>query len=76
MVDRATGEEVTVLTQPTITSPSGAVLNDIHGIAVRVASDQDTLPEQATVTTACFSATGRVVDPAEFGVHCKSPASA
>jgi len=74
VVEVATGRRLGVLTQAPVTDGEGRLVNDVHGIGVRVAGDQDTLPEQASVTTASFDA--RVVDPASFGVHCSLPAQA
>jgi DNA-binding beta-propeller fold protein YncE len=77
VVDRATGEEVTVLTQPTITSPSGAVLNDIHGIGVRTPTAADAEPveaaEAATAATVRFDASRP--EPVATGFHCGLAAS-
>jgi DNA-binding beta-propeller fold protein YncE len=70
VVDRATGEEVTVLTQPTITSPSGAVLNDIHGIAVRTATTADVEPAAAEVAPAALRFDAPRPEPVATGFHC------
>jgi DNA-binding beta-propeller fold protein YncE len=74
VVDRATGEEVTVLTQPTITSPSGAVLNDVHGIAVRAPTPEDAEPAEIEVGAEVSTATVRFdaprPEPVATGFHC------
>lgn len=69
IVDRATGEQVTVLTQPTITSPSGAVLNDIHGLAVRTPVAADVEPAAEVATTTVRSDAPRP-EPVANGFHC------
>jgi DNA-binding beta-propeller fold protein YncE len=79
VVDTATGETVRVLEQPEVTSGAGTKLNDVHGVGVRVPSDEDTVPtggddaEGATVRTASArSATFEASrpEPKALGFHC------
>jgi DNA-binding beta-propeller fold protein YncE len=44
IVDTATGETVDVLRQPELRSGEGRILNDVHGVGVRVATAEDTVP--------------------------------
>ncbi|MFA9444400.1 S-layer homology domain-containing protein [Egicoccus sp. AB-alg6-2] len=73
IVEVATGRRLGVLTQAPVTNAEGRLVNDVHGIGVRVKSADDTVPQNATATTASFDA--RVVDPAQLGAHCSLPAS-
>ncbi|GGI08771.1 S-layer homology domain-containing protein [Egicoccus halophilus] len=72
VVDVASGRRLGVLRQAPVTNAEGGLVNDVHGIGVRVASDDDTLPAPvAAISTASFDA--RVADPATFGAHCSLP---
>lgn len=80
VVDTETGDTVRVLEPPTIRSEGGAIVNDVHGVGIRTASDEDTLPasgdaaEAATVRT--VAARGTVAfdaprpEPTALGFHC------
>jgi DNA-binding beta-propeller fold protein YncE len=70
VLDRATGEEITVLTQPIVTSPGGAVLNDVHGLAVRTPRPADEEPEEAEVAAASLRFDAPRPEPAAAGFHC------
>ncbi|MTV26474.1 hypothetical protein FTX61_13780 [Nitriliruptoraceae bacterium ZYF776] len=84
VVDTATGETVTVLEQPEILSGEGAVLNDVHGVGVRIPSDEDTIPSPPVLDSrvATRSAASSTVafdaprpEPTNLGAHCGIPAA-
>ncbi|MFA9429882.1 YncE family protein [Egicoccus sp. AB-alg2] len=74
VVDVASGRRLGVLTQAPVTDVDGRLVNDVHGIGVRVPQEGDTVPEAATVARASLDA--RRSDPATFGVHCSLPVTA
>jgi DNA-binding beta-propeller fold protein YncE len=78
VVDTSTGETIEVLEPPTVTDTEGLVLNDVHGIGVRVrgtggaaqaisaaATDAEPLPTVVPVRD----------EPANLGFHCGIPAA-
>jgi DNA-binding beta-propeller fold protein YncE len=90
VVDTATGETVTVLEQPEVRSGEGAILNDVHGVGVRVPAADDTTPQargasartqdedHATVqlvATRSASSEAPRPEPTNLGFHCGLTAS-
>jgi DNA-binding beta-propeller fold protein YncE/uncharacterized membrane protein len=80
VVDEATGETVTVLEQPTIVSPAGTVLNDVHGVGVRTPTADEEVAEatgaEATVAEPTVTPASAVTvdrerpEPEAGGFHC------
>ena len=71
VIDRATGERVTLVEQPTLRSPSGAILNDVHGVAVRVPQAEDVSPASVRTASAGSARSDAArPEPTAGGFHC------
>jgi DNA-binding beta-propeller fold protein YncE len=71
VIEEATGRKLGVISQPTVRSDQGAVVNDIHGVGVRILTEGD--PEPAVVRTAGVSF--EAPRPSGTTFHCGLPTS-